>query len=233
MALVLWVMWEYLGGMWWPRSTSGARRVSLRANRVAGQVLAWAFVAGVLAIIALAGYWIVLFQLVRTPPNAMADFSAYPAVTAALVVLMASLVSPVTEEAAFRGYCQVILEREFAAPLAVLISSVFFCASRFNPRVLLDETPGVFSGGSGVWDHGISHEVYDSGFAGTHHRRHGVFCVGLATRRRVWDGGGDAWFWLHAAQAVLFTALSVMAFFQLAKVGEFRRRQGDGDAGFQ
>ena len=33
MALLLWLMWSYLGGKGWPRSTSDARRHYLRANR--------------------------------------------------------------------------------------------------------------------------------------------------------------------------------------------------------
>ena len=31
MALVLWLMWQYLGGRWWPRSTAETRRHNLRA----------------------------------------------------------------------------------------------------------------------------------------------------------------------------------------------------------
>src|SRR6516164_8501687 len=33
MAFLLWLMWNYLGGKGWPRSTSDARRRYLRANR--------------------------------------------------------------------------------------------------------------------------------------------------------------------------------------------------------
>ena len=32
MALLLWLGWSYLGGRWWPRTTSEARRDYLRAN---------------------------------------------------------------------------------------------------------------------------------------------------------------------------------------------------------
>src|SRR5207248_7097977 len=46
MAFLLWVMWQYLGGMWWPRSTSQARRRYMRARRLPGQVFTWAVVAG-------------------------------------------------------------------------------------------------------------------------------------------------------------------------------------------
>ena len=69
MALLLWLAWSYLGGKGWPRSTSEARRGYLRANRNSGPTYLWAWVAGVLSVVALAGYWIVLFQLVRMPPK--------------------------------------------------------------------------------------------------------------------------------------------------------------------
>jgi hypothetical protein len=38
----------------------------------------WSFAAGFLSVIALAGYWIVLFRLVKMPPNALPDVSTYP-----------------------------------------------------------------------------------------------------------------------------------------------------------
>jgi len=126
MALVLWLMWRYLDGSWWPRSTAEARRRCLRANPVPVPVLAWSLLAGLLAVAALAGLWIVAFQLVKMPGNALPDFSKYPLLTVALMVVMGSLAAPLTEEPAFRGYCQVILEREFRGPIAVLISSVLF-----------------------------------------------------------------------------------------------------------
>ena len=61
MALMLWLMWRYLGGKGWPLSTSDARRHYLRANRKSARTYLWSFAAGVLSVVALAGYWIVLF----------------------------------------------------------------------------------------------------------------------------------------------------------------------------
>ena len=69
MASVLWLLWQYLGGRWWPRSTAGARHANLRANRVSGPVLAWALGASILALIALAGLWIVLVELTGAGGN--------------------------------------------------------------------------------------------------------------------------------------------------------------------
>jgi uncharacterized membrane protein YhfC len=82
-----------LGGSWWPRRTLETRR-----NHIFGI----AFVSEVLAIVALAGYWILFFQLVKTPPNVLADTSKYPLLTVVLGTAMSSLVSPVVEEIAFR-----------------------------------------------------------------------------------------------------------------------------------
>src|SRR5215471_143166 len=58
MALVLWTMWNYLGGAWWPHSTSELRRQSLRAVPVPREALGWTLLAGLLSSAALAGYWI-------------------------------------------------------------------------------------------------------------------------------------------------------------------------------
>src|SRR6516225_1935030 len=42
MALLLWLLWRYLGGAGWPRGTAEARRAYLRARRTSGRVFAWA-----------------------------------------------------------------------------------------------------------------------------------------------------------------------------------------------
>ena len=63
-----------------------------------------------LAIVALVGYWIVLFQLVKIPARVLPNYSGSPLLTVTLVLVMASLVSSLAEEVGFRGYFQGILE---------------------------------------------------------------------------------------------------------------------------
>jgi membrane protease YdiL (CAAX protease family) len=223
MAAVLWLMWKYLGGSWWPRSTSDARRLYLRANRVPGPVFAWSLLAGALSMVALAGCWIVLFQLVKMSPNALPNFSQYPLLTTVMVIVMASLVSPIAEEAAFRGYCQVILEREFAAPAAVAISSVLFALAHLNhgffwAKLLLYFLVGVVFGAIAFLAHSSIpaipvHIVGDLTFFT-------LVWPNDAGRRLVWNGGADTWFWIHAAQAIVFAALAIPAFMRLAKLSE-------------
>ena len=222
MALLLWLAWSYLGGSGWPRSTSEARRRYLRANRKSGQTYLWALVAGVLSVVALAGSWIALFRLVKMPPNALSDVSSYPRITVALMILMGSLVSPLMEEAGFRGYFQVALEREVPAPLAVVISSVVFALAHgptqgfLWPKLLFYFLVGIAFGATAYLTNSTLPAIP-------------VHFVGLlvfftliwprdAARRLVLQSGTDNWFWIHAAQAIVFTVLAVWAFRRLAKV---------------
>src|SRR5207249_5677213 len=147
MMLVLGLMCQYLSGKWWPRRTSEARRSYLRANRVSGTVFAWALLAGGVIDCRLGR---VLDCAVPAREDAR-QRPCYPLHTTVLVIAMASLVSPITEEAAFRGYCQVILERQFTAPIAVLISSAFFTAAHvvhgfLVPKLLVYFLAGVVFG---------------------------------------------------------------------------------------
>jgi membrane protease YdiL (CAAX protease family) len=221
MALLLGLMWPYLGGRWWPRSTSAARRFCWRANPVPGSVFAWAQVAGGLSLVALAGYWIVLSQLVKMPGNAVPDFSNYPLLTVVLTIGMASLAAPLTEESAFRGYCQVILERQFRAPTAVILSSILFSLIHgptqgfLWPKLLVYFLVGVMFGTTAYLANSIVPNIPVHFF--------GLLILFTlvwprdATRGRLAENGADAWFWIHLAQAVVFTVLAILAYVRLAK----------------
>jgi len=221
MAVLLWLMWRYLGGKWWPRRTSAARRFCLRANPVPGSVLAWAQVAGGLSLVALAGYWIVLSQLVKMPGNAVPDFSNHPLRTVVLMMGMASLAAPLTEEPAFRGYCQVILERQFPAPTAVIISSILFSLVHgptqgfLWPKLLVYFLVGVMFGTTAHLANSIVPNIPVHFFGLL------IFFTLVwprdASRGLVAENGADAWFWIHLVQAVVFTVLAILAYVRLAK----------------
>jgi membrane protease YdiL (CAAX protease family) len=221
MALLLWLMWSYLGGRGWPGSTSEGRRRYLRANRRSGRTNLWALVAGVLSVVALAGYWIVLFQLVKMPPNALPDVSSYPRMTVALMILMGSLVAPLMEEAGFRGYFQVALEQEFRGPVAVMVSSLVFALAHYAhgilwPKLLVYFLAGVAFGVTAYLTNStlpaiLPHMIGDLTFFT-------LVWPHDAARRLVWDSGTDNWFWIHVAQAMVFTVLAVWAFQRLARV---------------
>jgi membrane protease YdiL (CAAX protease family) len=221
MAALLWLAWRYLGGKGWPQSTSQTRRQLLRANPVSTPVFFWTICTGALAITALAGLWIVMFQLFKMPPNALSDYSRYPLFTIATFIVMGSLVSPLMEEAGYRGYLQVALEREFIVPVAILVSSLFFALAHLNhgalvPKLLIYFLVGVTFGVMTWLTNSILpvipvHIIGDLTFfilVWPHDK----------ARRLVSDIGADRWFWLHLAQAIVFAILAILAMRQLARV---------------
>jgi membrane protease YdiL (CAAX protease family) len=222
MALLLWSMWQYLGGKWWPRGTSAARRRLLRARPVSAGVFAWAVVAGVLSIVALTGLWIVLFQLVKVQGNPAADFSQYPVITVWLVIGMASLVGSATEEAGFRGYFQSLLEERVRGPLAILIAALVIAPGHGLtqgfawPTMMFYLFVDVMFGTTAYLTHSIlpSLVVHFMGLA--------VFFTMVwpndAARQLVVADGADRWFWIHVAQSLIFALLAILAFGRLARV---------------
>jgi membrane protease YdiL (CAAX protease family) len=229
MAAFLWLMWQYLSGKWWPRSTSAMRHRHLRARLVSRRTFAWALLAGVLSIFALSGCWIVLFQLVKMPANVLLpanvlpDASAYPLWTTALMLAMASLVSPFTEEAAFRGYCQSVLERQFPATAAIAISSLLFALAHLTHGFFLPKLFVYFLAGAVF---GLMAYLTKSILPGIaiHIMADLTFFTLVwpydAARALVWEHGADGWFWLHIAQVLVFTPLAILALIRLAKTTE-------------
>lgn len=126
MAIVLIAYWLYLSGRGWPRSTQAARAALLRARLVPLRTFVLAWLAGALALTALVGLWIVLEELTGKGGNPTAQYNGYPFLFVALAIGMGSLVSPISEEASYRGYAQVLLERRYPTFLAVALSSAFF-----------------------------------------------------------------------------------------------------------
>jgi membrane protease YdiL (CAAX protease family) len=220
MALALWATWKYLGGSGPPRRTSESRGRHLRARRVTGPTLAWALTAGGLSIAALTGLWIVSFQLVKSPGNALPDFSQYPPLTVALVLVMAALVGAVTEEAGFRGYLQVYLEREFGARAAIVTSSLMMAPGHALTQGFVWSTLLFYFCVDLMF--GLTAYLTDSILPGI-----AVHAAGLliffsliwpfdSARRPIAEAGADEWFWIHVAQTVTFAGLAVWAFRRLA-----------------
>ena len=220
MAVLLWLMWEYAGGRWWPSKTSLARRASLRANRVSFGIFTVALVAGACSLMALTGLWIVLFRSGLMRGNTLPDFSRYPPHTVVAVLIMASLVGAFTEEAGFRGYYQVALERTFSGPVAIVVAALAlapghgltqgFAWATFLFYFLVDVMLGATAYlCNSVWPGVV---VHASGLL--------IFFTLVwpfdARRGVVGDAMTDWWFWIHVAQAVVFSVLAILAFRRLA-----------------
>lgn len=222
MLCVLWLMWQYLGGKGWPQSNAAERRRLLRVNPVSRQAYLWTAIAGVLGLVALTGYWIVFSQLSPIHANMLLpEFSHYPRLMVISMILVASLIAPLTEEAGFRGYCQQMLERRFRPGVAIAITAIFFMVAHLNhglvwPKLLVYFVAGVLLSVIAYVNNSILpcipvHILADLTLFTLVWPHDG-------TRRLIREGGADLWFWIHLAQAIIFTPLAILAFRKLGRV---------------
>jgi membrane protease YdiL (CAAX protease family) len=227
MAGVLWMTWEYLHGRWPPRSTSQARRRLLRANPVPGNVFGWAIAAGLLSVVALVGGWIVLVQLVKTPSHLLPDYSAYPPLTVAAVILMASVVGAIAEEAGFRGYFQGTLERVVPAPAAIAIVCLVMAPEHALTQGFVATTVIFYFAVDAIF--GITAYLTGSIVPGIVVHAVGLMVFfafvwpGDPNRQAIANGGADAMFWLHGVQVIVFGSLALIAYRRLARLTVERR----------
>ena len=223
MIAVLWVLGQYLNGRWSPASTRAVRHRSLRATRVSRSVLLWTWLAGLLAVLALSGYWIVFASLTPMPGSVLPDLSGYPWWTAWLAVAMGAAISPLCEQAAFFGYWQVTLERELAPAAAIIIAAITFAVLPHPPfhAALWVKLPFFFFTGLT-----FALMAYATGSIlpglGVHAVALFTFFVFVwpadRTRPLVTDSGPTGWFWVHLAQMVVCAALAWYAFRRVRRI---------------
>ena len=113
------------------------------------------------------------------------------------------------------------LEREFHGSVAVIVSSLGFALAHFAhgilwPKLLVYFLVGAAFGATAYLTNStlpaiLPHMIGDLTFFT-------LVWPHDAARRLVSDSGTDNWFWIHVAQAIVFTALAVWAFQQLARV---------------
>lgn len=227
MAVVLWIIWQYLGGRWRPQSTSNERRLRLRANALSGNVFALAILAGALSIVALAGWWLLISQVERISGSALPDMSKYPWLTTVLAVAMGTLISPILEQAGFWGYCQSMLEREFAGPTAIVVTAILFALLPHPPMHVVLWPKLILFFFTGL-TFGLMAYLTKSILPGMLVHIFGLLAFFTLVFRAdtAPTTVGDAWLWIHAAQIIAFGALSIAAFARLKRLTEPSRARG-------
>ena len=133
MSLYLWAYWRFIGGTWGPSSNRDARRANLRANSLSTRMWSASLAAGVLGFAATLALLAVAARLVQLPSSVpIVTPPEMPLLTAFLLLAMQSIVAGVSEEAAFRGYMQSIIERQYGAVVAILLNGVLFGLLHFG-----------------------------------------------------------------------------------------------------
>ena len=133
MALYLWAYWQVIGGSWRASTGAATRRAHLRAKALPAGVWGPALAAGALGFAALLALLVVAARLVRLPSALpITTPPEMPAATALLLITMASIVAGVTEEAAFRGYMQSMVEWRYGVTVAILANGTLFGLLHFG-----------------------------------------------------------------------------------------------------
>ena len=237
LAIYMWVFWQYVGGRWWPQSTSEARRRGLRANPLSAAAWRWALLAGYLALIGVfALHWVVgrLTPLEFAVPSLLQEL---PAFTLISILLMASAIAGIVEEAAFRGFMQGPIEARHGLVAAITVVSIVFGAAH-----LTDWQPGMTAARmffivlASVF-YGIMVHLTNSILPGVVLHATGdaigiVWIWWLAGRpdrpappRGFASASADPQFWTNCVIALLFGAASVWAFRRLAAITSTTRTQ--------
>ncbi len=124
--------------LWWtggggpPHSTEAARAKAFRRGKLSVAQWFWGFIAALFFAAAIHASIVLLFRLVPFPTAAFRhgyDISFIPSQPLRwLAVVVSALSAGICEETGFRGYMQHPLEQRHGAPVAILISSLFFMA---------------------------------------------------------------------------------------------------------
>jgi membrane protease YdiL (CAAX protease family) len=213
----------YLSGFGWPRSTSVARRRLLRWNSIPLPVFGWAVLTGIMADIAMGGVWIAVSDLVHIPPGATPKMTGVPLATVVSFLVMGSLAAPLSEEAAFRGYAQGILERAWQwVPAAIVGSSILFAAAHILqglsvPKLSLYFLTGLIFGTLAY----LTNSLYASMVVHCIADLEGFLVLwphDAHAHAPVTAGGHDPLFLPAVAAVAIFGPLSLLAFYRLAQI---------------
>lgn len=132
-AIYLWAYWRFVGGAWGAPESRASRRANLRARALPPALWLRSLAAGLLGFASLVILLYLAARLVRLPAAVpIAAAPGMPVVTVVALLVMASVVAGVTEEAAFRGYMQSIIERQHGVSVAILVNGLFFGLLHFG-----------------------------------------------------------------------------------------------------
>jgi membrane protease YdiL (CAAX protease family) len=230
-ALYLWAYWRFVGGSWGSPDSRADRRAKLRANALPPRIWCASLAAGLLGFAALVALLVVAARLVRLPSGPpITTPLEMPIATALSLLVMQSIVAGVSEEAAFRGYMQSMIERRYGLTVAILANGTLFGLLHFSshPADVLLMLPyyvavsAVYGGltwaANSILPALVLHSVGDIVVL-TRWWLTGrpEWQIGATTPPLVWGGGLDWPFVLAAAASIVLAVLTVFAFSTVRK----------------
>jgi membrane protease YdiL (CAAX protease family) len=225
-ALCLWVYWRFIGGRWGPLESRADRQAKLRANRLPARVWCASLAAGLLGFATLIAWLVVAARLVRLPSGPpITTPLEMPIATAVSLLVMQSIVAGVSEEAAFRGYMQSMIEPRYGLTVAILANGTLFGLLHFSshPADVLLMLPyyvavsAVYGGLTWAADSILPALVLHSAGDVVVLTRWWLtgrpeWQIGATTPAPVWERGLDGPFVLSAVASVVLAVLTVRAY---------------------
>jgi membrane protease YdiL (CAAX protease family) len=223
-ASYLWLFWRYLAGSGPPECSRTFRRNSLRANRISTAAWTWSLLAGGLGIAALILALRVLNRLVVLPAQQLPGVDHIPEITIVSLLLMAAPVAGIVEEAAFRGYMQGPIERQFGLVVAILITGTMFAIAHLDFTPVLWPYYVAVAAIYGVVTH-LTNSILPAiaiHTGGNIYSNFDLWTRGQAEwqassgSRLIWETGVDSSFWMLIGAFLTVTAVMLWAYRRLS-----------------
>ena len=132
--LSLYIWWAAGGGP--PRSTQHSRAFAFRRRALSSTQWSWSIVAALFFAVTIHAAIVLLFRFVPFPKEAFRhgyDLAFIPSLPLKwLAVIVSAASAGICEETGFRGYMQRPIEQRHGAPIAILVSSLFFTLLHLN-----------------------------------------------------------------------------------------------------
>jgi uncharacterized protein len=233
-SLFLWGYWRYLNGAWWPRSTAKSRQAKLRANGLPGRVWAWSLIAGALATVTFVALVRVWGRVILLQPWTVSGVSGFSFLTALSILVGAAAEAGIVEEAAFRGYMQRPIEKQYGPTTAIIVVSIIFGLVHLanpNPELTWLVPYTIFGAILGVLAY-LTKSIVPGILlhSGLDAARFWLAWRGgrPSANHLIWQTGPDSTFWASLAVAIGFGVLAALALRRLAAARlEFQLSRGN------
>jgi len=221
--------------MWWaagggpPRAAQTSRAIAFRRGTLSSAQWLWGFVAALCFAVTIHASIVLLFRFVPFPVAEFRqgyDFSFIPTMPLRWLAVVTSAASAgICEETGFRGYMQRPMELRHGAPVAILISSLFFTVLHLTKGwALAGMIPIIFGAGillgllarssGSLIPCMIGHTIMDVGLFA-------YWWTGIAgefTLRPIGETGVDRAFVIACIAACAMLAITLLAIWRLRRL---------------
>jgi len=148
MTIVLWVFWNIFSGRWTSGESSEIRKSNFRATALTPFIWKSGLIGALSFVIVIQASFVITFRIIPFPATRFTSdykiLDTMPSWIAWATLTASAVVAAICEEAGYRGYLQVPLERRYGPAVAILISSVIFTTIHLSKSWAIPIIPHIF-----------------------------------------------------------------------------------------